>query len=308
MIFLLYCKHCNKELSEPVKRCSFCNQKTDIPYNVLNAFKLEYLLLKRFEKLKSKNPDLPYDKLEELILEKLAVSVNMQPGFLLGLFSGSSHPNLHNLVLGKLKEIDDWYYPRRRAVDELLSGVDGENIIYGALNLGAIGLHSYGSVCVFLRSEDIQFKTSFIESNSYLYVDKKGNFRVPDGSRSLWNNVIKLILLKHNKEIKELGNNFDIQDIANIILLSNGDKNTDVYIEAHICQQIKAFNIEKMTFAPKYFKQKDLGIKQKLREYYEHEEEMLLHLKTATEMIKEDYKVILGHYAFYCQIPFEVIK
>ena len=63
---------------------------------------------------------------------------------------------------------------KRLGIEKLLFGPDGDHLVYGALNLGNIGLFSYGACCVFLATKPIEPMLSFLEENSFSYLTQRG--------------------------------------------------------------------------------------------------------------------------------------
>ena len=123
----------------------------------------------------------------------------------------------------------------RRAVGGLLFGSYDGKIRYGALSLTHSGLPTYGEICCHLRSVAIQDRTSFLESNSYTFVEEhslRPGMPIPPGYRAVWDNRHELALAKLGGL---LGKAQGIAAWQDLLVSSDGkDRNKDDFIEAHI--------------------------------------------------------------------------
>jgi len=134
----------------------------------------------------------------------------------------------------------------RKFVAGALFGTYGENIIYGALTLSTRGLSTYGDIFCILKQVAIDDRTSFLEINSYEFIDKYSGTSYPKGHRSDWKNKSKLVAIKFMQggHIKK-GQTFD--DWEKCLLVCDGkNRNLDEFVEAHIFGSFNLHSIEKM--------------------------------------------------------------
>jgi len=163
------------------------------------------------------------------------------------------YTNLHdNLRAEAIMDYDPELAAKRRGVDNLVFGADGERLNYGAINLGNIGLFSYGPACVFLKVDAIKDTVSFLEENSFYYT--KGSWPVlsinmPSGVRALWPTASTLTLVKHHNDLIR-SKRWSNSKLADLILYSAGDKKTDRFIEAQIYHPITVRDFRKILFEP----------------------------------------------------------
>lgn len=121
----------------------------------------------------------------------------------------------------------------RRQVDSLMFPSYETEMRYGALALSDKGVRSYGMVTFVMRNETIIDRTSFSQDNTYLLVS---NFnlsvgcQMPSGYVSTWEDRGMLAAVKHHSDIPSQTS----ADFASILLSSDGNRNNDRFIEAHI--------------------------------------------------------------------------
>jgi hypothetical protein len=132
---------------------------------------------------------------------------------------------------------------RREIVDTALFGKYKDDIIFSALSLkNSNGLTSYGDYVVFLKNDFISKRTTFLEENSYTFASKNAkeiiSGNIPLGYRAIWENKSKLSIAKLGDKIKKKTKCF-----SSILLHSDGDRNNDDFIEAHIYSSININNI-----------------------------------------------------------------
>jgi len=185
-----------------------------------------------------------------------AVSINMHPETLVNILQDEKlrYVNLHDNLRARaiLDYPPDWA-AKRRGIDNLAFGNDGELLTFGALNLGTLGLYSYGACCVFLKSEELSDNLSFLERNSFSYCNVEGpavSFYIPLGVRALWSTVPKLAILKLHEAILATAA-ADQRMLADLVLKCEGDKSTDEFIEAQIFPPITMTCFKKVLYNPK---------------------------------------------------------
>jgi len=224
-----YCPTCRTDAGAPnVRRC-----RTD---ENLKA------LFKRFDASHAKTSSSgllkEFNNLESAINEKSGVVITMPAGVARNLFENPKliYLNYEKMVRGGfIKPADLDNDLRRCEVGGKLFGSYAEDIIYGALSLTTDGLPTYGDVHCRLRSVTIDKRTSFLETNSYTFVDdheKELRSKMPVGFMACWEYRHKLVL---SKLASRLAKGQTESDWQTLLIQSDGcDRNNDEFVEAHI--------------------------------------------------------------------------
>ena len=139
---------------------------------------------------------------------------------------------------------------RRAAVGGQLFGSYASNIRYGALSLTGEGVPTYGCVYWRLRQIAISDRVSFLEKNSYAFVEEhRGTFGngIPAGHRAVWDN-------RHELAVAKLGDRLSpgqsLDDWQALLIESDGnDRAKDDFIEAHIFGGFDIQAVESMQLA-----------------------------------------------------------
>ena len=135
----------------------------------------------------------------------------------------------------------------RAAVVGILFGTYGGQVVYGILSLTGDGLPTYGDVACRLRSIAIDDRTTFLESNSYRFVEQQGlrpGEPVPPGYVAVWDNRRDLVVAKLGKSLP-WGN--CISDWQRLLVRTDGkNRSKDEFIEAHIFESFDIAAIEAM--------------------------------------------------------------
>ena len=263
------CQNCREGMDAPVETCPECKQPTGIPPNVVYAAAAYEALRERFEACKALCNDkaLFSERLTRFmnaVQDRIAVSINMRPESLLSLLVDPKirYGNLHDHLRADLIiDYDENLLAKRLGVDSFGFGLSGTKLTYGALNLGNMGLISYGEACVILKSDpDITCRISFLEENSFSYAH--GNsppfaFDAGMASRALWETVSLLAFVKHSQDL--LNNEIGKSQLPDLVLSSAGDKRTDRFIEAQIFPPITLNHIAKIRYTPSHHGQGDSG-------------------------------------------------
>jgi hypothetical protein len=156
--------------------------------------------------------------------------------------------NYERLVGAKARKPADFDDDRRRcAVAGTLFGSYAKSIIYGALSLTGHGLPTYGSVHCRLRSVAIDKRTSFLETNSYRFIQDRGivlGDDLPVGFKASWEHRHSLALAKIADRLSTGQTESDWQAI---IIHSDGiNRENDDFIEAHIYEGFDRNAIDSM--------------------------------------------------------------
>ena len=244
----------------PAKDCPHGPHETHIPSNVWLAADDEPELEKRFQSTTHSIENAPalkkrLKRYSGTLRSKLTVSINLHPESLINLISNPRirYVNLHdNLKAEVVQDYDKRLASKRRAIDEMAFEYDGEKLNFGAVNFDDhVGLISYGSACIILKSGEIKSRVSFLENNAFSYYSESGgrkSFNIPEGVRALWHSMAKLVIVKHAKEFFGT-DELTTKEISKVLLCSTGDKSTDQYIEAQIFPPINGRTISKIVLS-----------------------------------------------------------
>lgn len=139
---------------------------------------------------------------------------------------------------------------RRAAVGFQLFGFYAKDIVYGALSLTGEGVPTYGCVYWRLREITISDRVTFLEKNSYAFVEEHrsalGN-GIPAGHRAVWDNRHELAVAKLGHRLSS-GQSLD--DLQALLIESDGtDRGKDDFIEAHIFESFDVQAVESMKLA-----------------------------------------------------------
>ncbi|MDA3822031.1 MAG: hypothetical protein PF450_05385, partial [Bacteroidales bacterium] len=136
---------------------------------------------------------------------------------------------------------------QRCAVGGILFGHYADSIVYGALSLTNPGVPTYGSVHCRLRSVAIEKRTSFLETNSYKFIQTHAvvaGSKLPSGFFACWDDRQKLVL---TKIADRLSAGQGLSDWQKMIIHSEDKKQeNDEFIEAHIFEGFDWNAIESM--------------------------------------------------------------
>jgi len=135
----------------------------------------------------------------------------------------------------------------RRFVAGALFGSFGDRIIYGALSLTSNVLPTYGEICCRLRPVSVDSRVSFLEENSFPFVEKHRSLapgKYPLGFRSVWQN-------RHLLAGAKLGHRLQPSDGPDqwqeLLIHSDGKSRAkDDFIEAHLFEGFNVYAIESM--------------------------------------------------------------
>ncbi len=130
----------------------------------------------------------------------------------------------------------------RLGVEGALFGSYSEEIRYGALSLDGAGVKSYGQYAIKLREVAVSERTSLMEDNSFVFVEKhniRSSKDVPPGYTSTWQERNKLAVAKLAPRVT--GSTSEAE-YSGILLYSEGKYETDDFIEV---AYIRAFRCER---------------------------------------------------------------
>lgn len=140
----------------------------------------------------------------------------------------------------------------RASVGALLFGSFAKAIRYGTLSLNGRGLATYGTVFFKLRDVAVRDRVSFLEMNSYQFVEKfniRPNKRIPEGYRSTWNDRQHLAAAKLCPKLKPTNKRAHWPGL--LIETDGRNRSKDDFIEAHIFEGFNASSVESVSFVTK---------------------------------------------------------
>lgn len=121
---------------------------------------------------------------------------------------------------------------QRQAVEGRLFGTPGAAIVYAALSPDLRGLTSYGPVTVRLKTSAVAPRASLLGENSYGFDQRHpGPGPLPHGHRATWGDRGALAVAKLADGLAQATST---EDIAAMLLFSEGDRATDRFIEVHL--------------------------------------------------------------------------
>jgi hypothetical protein len=121
---------------------------------------------------------------------------------------------------------------RRLAVDSIIYGKYGEQIVFGALSLDGWGPSSYGEAHAELLESTIAYRSSVLEENSYSFVQKHNlvaGMELPVGFLASWDQRDKLIVCKVSSQLMASPQ----VDPSQLIMSSDGNRAAETFLEVH---------------------------------------------------------------------------
>ena len=233
------CNKCKSDVADNERFCSTCYMDTGFP-NVKEVSKKEErdALDERYgeeigkTKVSGSYPSV--QRFEEAMKKTFAV-INVDCNFLLYLLTckkilySSYNMQVEAKIRRPAKPEDD---QNRGAVGFKLFGYYFGEIIYAALSLDGKGVKSYGDYSIKLKEIAISHRATLLEDNSFHFSKKHNIFQsLPLGYRAIWEEKHKLTVAKLAKRIS---GGTSKQEYAKILLYSEGNRETDDFIEVHI--------------------------------------------------------------------------
>ena len=249
------CPKCGTRVSATLRHCPTCG--TDLgPPNVRDAKAGHNLeaLTSRFDKAKTRAAlrgcSEICDRVLDLLERESGVVISMPAGVALKLVEDPNmiYQNYERLVgIGARKPAELDRDRQRSAVGGLLFGSYANMIRYGLLSLTGAGLSTYGEVHCRLRSVAIDERTTFLETNSFRFIDDHKitpDGQIPGGYQSSWHDRHLLVMAKIADQVETGQTPVDWQ---NLLVFTDGqDRGKDDCIEAHIFDGFDVKAIESM--------------------------------------------------------------
>jgi hypothetical protein len=249
------CATCGTTLSATMRYCPTCRTDAGAP-NVRKFSTEEYqnALLIRFTNSKllanTRGLATEFGNLDNIVSTKSGVVVTMPASIARKLFEDSNalYDNYERLVGANARRPADPNNDRQRcSVGALLFGSYANKIVYGVLSLTGEGLPSYGDIHCRLRSITIDKRTSFLETNSFKFIEDHNltpSRKLPVGYMACWKNRYALVLSKLADSLLAGQTESDWQKL---LVYSDGyNRDKDDFIEAHIYENFDRNAIESM--------------------------------------------------------------
>lgn len=236
------CSNCGKDVSGFIGRnCPTCGYNLGPP-NVRDVGrpKETQALKERYEEAKKSSGERgvqdSVEAFENRMSETKAV-LNMSLGGLYNFINeGSLYSTYRLQVEGESRRPADRQNDRARtAIEGMFFGSYAKKIRYAALSLDKNGLPSYGKYTIIFRDVAIKRRATLLEENTYHFAETHDmnppDSSIPSGYRSVWEDRNELAVAKLACRITE---ETTAEDHASLLLFSEGDRETDEFIEVHI--------------------------------------------------------------------------
>lgn len=239
---MLNCKICSSEVLDTEEKCSTCHWYAGPP-NVRAAEKqeerdaLEARYINAIEKARTDGNEQYLASFDDSMKKTCAV-INVDLDFLHQFIANSKliYTNYRLGVEGQSRRpANDRDDKDRETIGAMLFGHFAKEIRYAALSRDGSGPKSYGGpYAMKLREVTISNRATLLEDNSYVFIAKHNiqpRQNIPLGHTSIWSERHKLAVAKLADSISP---NMTEQDHSQILLFSEGDRNTDEFIEVLI--------------------------------------------------------------------------
>jgi len=238
----MHCNNCGADISKSLERvCSTCGEDIGFP-NVRQVGRqeerdaLEKRYLDAVNAAKANGRDSALKSFAEAA-EKTCAVINLNLDHLHDFLTQDNllYSTYALQVTGQIRKPAESQDDRnRRMAEALLFGHYGEEIRYAALSLDGTGLESYGPYAMMLKEIAIAKRAVLLEKNSFHFITQHNlqfGQAVPLGYRAVWQERHKLAVAKLAGEIssKTLPDEY-----PGILLFSDGNRETDRFIEVHI--------------------------------------------------------------------------
>lgn len=253
------CPKCDGPTPENLRTCPSCDTDIGFP-NVRRAARESErkALLERFKRAArsaEKRGCVPqFDSLRAVVSNESHVVISMSPLVARQLLQDRRklYENYEELTVQNKRipaAVDDDRL--RWCVGSAMFGGYASNIRYGILSLDGRGLPTYGKVYLQLRDVTVRDRVSFLEMNSYQFVQRNTTdpgAQLPSGYLSTWDSRHDAAATKLEPRLKR---SHSKNDWAGMLVFSDGgDRRQDDFIEAHVYGGFNAASIESADFAP----------------------------------------------------------
>ena len=237
------CPHCLNHIPQPAQQCPHCGQP-GIFWNVIAAGDAEEraALKQRYDNARAdsmkRGVDSVLQHFEVAVARSIAV-ITRSDSEVLRLASGAQQlfATYYQQIEGKfrLPDGDEWASVRE-ITDSVLFPNYKDQIHFAALSLNDIGLSNYGTCSITLREDRIVHRSSVLEDNSVLFMERHGvkvkrNPDVPKGFRATWAERDKLCVAKLARSIDYTTN---ASEYSGLLLKQGASSDDDEFVEVHI--------------------------------------------------------------------------
>lgn len=234
------CPSCGAHVFWERDRCSGCGKDLGAP-NVRIARRERDALLQRYKTAlyEDRGPDVraKVEAFSQTVEHDSGAVINVHPDYLKGFLKSSRdlYSGYALLTAAETRAAADMENDMARlSVEGKLFGTAAPHIRYAALSLNGRGLLSYGSCAITLNPRLCARAASLLEENSYHFIEQKrlvGRIPIPAGHRAVWQD-------RHCLATAKLACCIDDRtvgaDFPRLLLYSNGDRETERFIEIHI--------------------------------------------------------------------------
>lgn len=247
---LTECSECGATIIFHKRMCHACAQDVGFP-NVRQAIIEEPQLQKRYDSaiasadLRGVREQLNnFEKCIENANAVIAIPFNKVVEIVSS--TNSLYTTFANNISSGARIAEDNKWDRgRTSAESLIHPMYYEEISYSALSLTDLGLPRYGNCHITLNPKFIEKRTSVFDENVFLFMERHhviAGSEIPKGFRATWQKKGKLAVAKLHSKIEKDTEQKDFQNI----LISDGDKDSGDFIEAHIYGSIHASSFNKV--------------------------------------------------------------
>lgn len=246
------CPECANEIPQPAQQCPHCGRPGRF-WNVIAAEDAQErdALKHRYDGAKAdavkRGADAVLQHLESALTNSTAVMARSESELLL--VAGNTRrlfaTYYQQIESGsRLPDGDEWAGVRE-ITDSILFPNYKELIHFAALSLDGVGLLNYGNCSVTLRDDRIAHRTSVLEDNSVLLMERHGvqvkrNSTVPKGFRATWGERDKLCVAKLAGSIDSTTKS---DQYSGLLLKQGASSEDDEFVEVHIFGPMSVFTI-----------------------------------------------------------------
>lgn len=248
------CPYCQCEIQRSAEICPHCARPARYP-NVLNAEEngekvaLEGRYLSAAAALRSVGASNTLDAFEAALRDSRAVIARpLCEVARLAHADNQIYATFYQITQsGTQVAVDNDWDRRRRIADITLFQNFQEKIRFGCLSLDGNGLPHYGECYLVLSNKFIAHRTSLLEENSVLFINRHGidptqpTVQLPSGYRSTWDDRHKLCIAKL---ALALGATTRPNDFAAILMRPGATSADDQFVEAHTWGSITRRSLE----------------------------------------------------------------
>lgn len=249
------CPECKNEIPQPATSCPHCGRPS-IFWNVIQAnedgeraaLDNRYTVAKADARARS--ADVAVQDFENALANSVAVIARSDvDAHRIASSSRQLYGTYYQQIDAglRLPDGDEWDVVRE-LTDSLLFPKYKEQIRFAALSLDGIGLSNYGSCSLTLREDLIAHRTSVLEENSVLFMERHGvkvsrKPDVPKGCKAIW--------VERNKlSVAKLAGRIDSTTTPNkyssLLLKQGASPEEDEFVEVHIFGSITILTIAKV--------------------------------------------------------------